>query len=109
MLMMAVSNATIIVNTGSFGAGVKEQVRPVLLHVHCDAPFWILEGASIQDAYEIQSSTFISESNMHILSQVQGTLSLNDESEKDSAILDIRDTDYLTLSVIKLQVEFPGK
>ena len=38
MLMIAVSNATIIVKTGSFGAGVKEQFRSVLLHVHCEAP-----------------------------------------------------------------------
>ena len=44
-----------------------------------------------------------------MLSPVQRTLSLDDESEKDSAILDIRDTDYLTLSVITVQVEFPGK
>ena len=38
MLMIAVSKATIIVKTGSFGAGVKEQFRSVLLHVHCEAP-----------------------------------------------------------------------
>ena len=51
MLIIAASSATIIVKIGSLGAGLREQLNSVLSQMHCEAPDWTFEGASIQDGY----------------------------------------------------------
>ena len=38
MLNIVIKRAIVIVNTASFGGGVREQVRSLLLHVHSEAP-----------------------------------------------------------------------
>ena len=52
MLIIAASSATIMVKTGSLGAGARAQLKSVLSQVHCEAPDWTFDGASMQDIYE---------------------------------------------------------
>ena len=51
MLIKTVNKATIMVNCGSTGGGVREQEEFKLFQVHCVAPDWILDGMAVQDTY----------------------------------------------------------